>query len=177
MQGLHKLFNTHLTPTLLSQPDLDQILVNGLSPSSWTSPRHFDPTQRYIGSLHAPSICGVRPNGHNHFVVFYICPDFRTITDPLHNVTFPNLKMTNIIGTTLAVTYLHHGLPIPPPHPFKRVYRIAIQNDSLQAPWPCETIAILTTLHLTLGHIRPDKIHTASIHRRQYLTFHQSVSH
>ena len=58
LQGLHKLLEIHLVPPLLSEPDIDQILVNGLPPSTWTSPIHFGPTERYLGLLHAPSLCG-----------------------------------------------------------------------------------------------------------------------
>ncbi len=37
----------------------------------------------YPGPLHAPSLCGAWHNGHGHFVVFYLCPDYWTILDPL----------------------------------------------------------------------------------------------
>jgi len=127
--------------------------------------------------LHAPSLCGVWNNGNNPFVVFYICPDYWTIIDPIQNVTSPNPTLSDSIAITWAVTYLDHGIPDPPPHPFKRVNWIAIQNDSPQAPWLCKTIAILTILHPTLGHIWPDKTNKASIGRRQYLTFHQTLLH
>jgi len=102
MQGLHKLLNIHLTPPLFSQPDLDQILINELPPSSWTSPRQFGPTQRYIGPLHAPSMCGVWHNGNNHFVVIFICPGFWTIYNrhATERNTPPNLTMTTKVWST-----------------------------------------------------------------------------
>ena len=52
LQGLHKLLNMNLTPPLLFQPGLDQILSNGLPPSMWTSTRYFGPTQKNHGTLH-----------------------------------------------------------------------------------------------------------------------------
>jgi len=46
LQVLYKLLNINLPPPpLLSQPDLDHVLINGLPPSTWTSPRHFGTTQ------------------------------------------------------------------------------------------------------------------------------------
>jgi hypothetical protein len=126
LQGLHKLLNIHLDSPLLSHPELDQILTNGLPPSTWTSPRHFDPIQRYLGPLHAPSLCGAWHNGVNPFVVFYLCPEFWTIIDPINYFTTPSLTMSPIIATALATTYLHHDLPVPPLPPLRRVNRIAI---------------------------------------------------
>ena len=106
-----------------------------------------------------------------------MCPDFWTIIDPLHSFTSPTHSMTNNISTAIATTYLHHNLPVPPLPPFRRVNRIAIQNDLPLAAWSCGTIAVLTTLHLTLGQIRPDKINinTDNITRRHILNFHQAL--
>jgi hypothetical protein len=84
--------------------------------------------------------------------------------------------MTNNISTAIATTYLHHNLPVPPLPPFRRVNRTAIQNDLPLAAWSCGTISLLATLHLTLGQIRPDNIHTInSITRRHILIFHQAL--
>jgi len=83
--------------------------------------------------------------------------------------------MTNNILTALATTYLHHNLPVPTLPPFRRVNRIAIQNDFPLAAWSCGTKAIPTTLHLTLGQIRPGKINIDIINRRHILTFHQTL--
>jgi len=141
------------------------------------TPRHFGLTHRYLGPLHAPSLCGTWHNEANHFVVFYLCPEFWTMIDPLNNFPNPSFTMSTNIAIALDTTYLHHNRPVPPLPPFWRVNRIAMQADSPFAPWSCGTIAMLTTLHLTLGHIRPDNINTASISRRQYLTFHQSLLH
>jgi len=67
----------------LIQPDLDQILTNGLPSSTWTSPRHFVPTQHYIVQIHAPSLCGAWHTGANNLVVFYLCPKFWIKIDPV----------------------------------------------------------------------------------------------
>ena len=83
--------------------------------------------------------------------------------------------MATNVATALATTYLHHNLQVPHLPPFRSVNQIATQHDSPQAPWSCGTIAILTTLHLTLGQVRPDRINPASITRRQYLTFHHAL--
>ena len=154
LNGLDKLINIHNSPPLLCQPDLDRILLHGLNPSSWTSQRHFGLTKPYLGPLHAPSLCGVWHNGADHFVVFYICSEFWTIIDPLHSFTSPTYSMTNNTLSALATTYLHHNLPVPTLPPFRRVNRIAIQNDFLLVPWSCGTIAILTTIHITKGTYR-----------------------
>ena len=137
----------HLDPPLLPQPDLDPILTNGLPPSTWTSPRHFGPTQRYLGPLHAPSLCGAWHSGANHFVVFYLCPEFWTIIDPLNNFTTPSLTMSTNIATALATTYLHHDLPVPSLPPFRRANRISIQTDSPRASWSCGTITYHSWTH------------------------------
>jgi len=79
LQGLHKLFNIHVAPPLLSQPDLDHFFINGLLTSTCTSSRHGGPTRRYQGSLHAPFIYGVWHSGANLFLVFYIYLQFRTM--------------------------------------------------------------------------------------------------
>jgi len=120
-------------------------------------------------------MCGVWHNRGNHFVFFYLCPEFWTIIDPLHSVTSPDPHIASNIATALTTTYLYHNLPVSPLPSFRRVNRVSIQNDFPQAPWACITIAILTAFHLTLRHIRPDTIHKASTNRRQYLTFHQSL--
>jgi len=156
---------------------LDRILTNGLPTSTWISPRHFGPTQRYLGSLHAPSLCGAWHNGANHFGVFYFYPDFKTILDPLNSFTTPTSTMHANIAIALATTYLHHDLPASLLPPFRRVNRIAMQNDFSLAPGSCGTIVIRTTLRLTLGHIRPESINTTSISRGQYLIFHYSLLH
>jgi hypothetical protein len=62
-------------------------------------------------------------------VVFYICPDFWTILDPLRSFTSPTYSMTNNICTAIATIYLHHNLPLPPLPLFCRINRIATQND------------------------------------------------
>ena len=62
------------------------------------------------------------------------------------------------------------GLPV-----YRRVNRISIQNDSPLPSWSCGTIALLTTIHLTLGNTRPDRIATNSITRHQMLTLHQAI--
>jgi hypothetical protein len=162
-------------PPPLSLPDLDQICINGLPPSTWTCPRHFGSTQRYHDRLHAPTMCGVWHNGFNHFVVFYLCQDYKTIQDPQHCVTSPDPTMASNIAQALTTIYLYQNLPVPLIPPFRRVDRIVIQNAFPQAPWLCGTIAILTTLHLTQGNIRHDNIKKTSISRRQYLAFHQSL--
>jgi hypothetical protein len=115
-------------------------------------------------------MCGVWHNGANHFVVFYTCPEFWIIIDPLHSVTTPNPSIASSIATSLITTYLHHNFPVSPLPSFRRINHDAIQNDFPQAPWSCGIIAILTALHLPLGHIRPDNINTAGISKRQYLT-------
>jgi hypothetical protein len=83
--------------------------------------------------------------------------------------------MTNIISTTITTTYLHHNLPVPHLPPFRRVNQMATQNNFPLAAWSCGTIAILTTLHLTLGQFRPDNINTDIINRRHVLIFHQTL--
>jgi hypothetical protein len=91
--------------------------------------------------------------------------------------TTPASQMSTNIATALATTYQHHDLQIPPLPPFRKVNRIAIQTESTLDPWSFGTIDMLTTLHLTLGHILPENINTASISRRQYLILHQSLLH
>ena len=162
---LHKLLNIHLAPPLLSQPDLDQILTNGLPPSTWTSHKHCGPTQRCLGPLRAPSLRGAWHHGAKYFVVFYLHPEIWTIIYPLNNFTIPSFIMSTIIATALATIYLHNDLPAPPLPLFRRVNRIGIQTDSPLAPWSCGSIAMLTTLNLTLGHNRPDNMNTSSISR------------
>jgi hypothetical protein len=143
LSGIHKLLNIRLYPPLLSQSDLDLILTQGMPPPSWTSTRHFGPTRNHPGPLHATSLCWVWYNGNGHFVVFYLCPDYWTIIDPLHPLTSPNPTMATNIATAIATTYLHHKLLVPPLPPFLRVNRIAIQNDSPLPAWSCGTIVML----------------------------------
>jgi hypothetical protein len=108
-------------------------------------------------------------------VVFYLCPEFWTIIYPLHSFTSPIHSMTNTISTALATTYLHYNLPVQPFLPFRKVNRIANQKDFPLVAWSCGTIAILTTLHLTIGQIRPDDINTYNIIRRHILNFYQAL--
>ena len=108
-------------------------------------------------------------------MVFYICSDFWTIIDTLHSFTSPTHLMTENISTAIATTYLHYRLPVSHLPPFRRVNRIAIQTDLPLAAWSCGTIAILATLHLTLGRIRPDNINTYNINRRHIRIFHQAL--
>jgi hypothetical protein len=74
-------------------------------------------------------MCGVWHNGADHFVVFYLYPEFWTIIDPPHNVTSPDPFIAFNIATSLTTTNLHHNLPVPPLLFFRRVTRIALQND------------------------------------------------
>jgi hypothetical protein len=156
-------------------PTWTEYFCTAYPPSSWTSQRHFGPTKPHLGPLRALSLCGVWHNGADHFVVFYMCPEFWTIIDPLRNFTSPTHSMTNHISTAIATIYMHHNPPVPHLPPFHMVNRIATQNDFPLAAWSCGTIAILTTLYLTLGQIRPDIINTDIINRRHILIFHQTL--
>jgi hypothetical protein len=71
-------------------------------------------------------MCGVWHNGANHFAVFYLCPEFWTIIDPLDSVTSPDPHIASNIATPLTTTYLHHNMPVPPLPSFRRINRIAI---------------------------------------------------
>ena len=83
--------------------------------------------------------------------------------------------MITNVASALTITYQHHNEQFPPTPRYRRVQRIAIQNDSPLEPWSCGTIAILTTLHLTLGNTRPDRIPANSITRQQMLNLHQAL--
>ena len=151
------------------------MLLRGTPPTTWTSRHHFGPTHAHIGPLHAPFLCGVWHNGHDHFVVFYICPDYWTILDPLNDNYTPSHDMLTNIASALTTTYQHYNEQCPLIPRYLRVQRIAIQNDYPLEPWSCGTIAILTTLHLTLGNTRPDRIPANSITRQQMLNLHQAL--
>ena len=151
------------------------MLLRGTPPTTWTSRHHFGPTHAHPGPLHAPFLCGVWHNGHKHFVVFYICLDFWTILDPLNDNYTPSYDMITNVASALTITYQQHNEQCPPKPRYRRVQRIAIQNDSPLEPWSCGTIAILTTLHLTLGNTRPDRIPANNITRQQMLNLHQAL--
>ena len=72
--GIYRTLNTHVSPPILSHPDLDNILLRGIPPTSWTPLHHFDPTHAHPGTLYATSLCGIWHNGNGHVVVFYLCP-------------------------------------------------------------------------------------------------------
>jgi hypothetical protein len=152
LAGIYKTLNIHILPPILNQPDLDSILDRGTPPTNWTSRRYFGPTHTHLGPLHTPSLCGIWYNGHHHFVVFYMCPDYWTILDPLIDNYIPDHNTINNVASALTTTYQHHIVQCPPLPRYRRVNRIAIQNDSPLTSWPCVTIALLTTLHLTLGN-------------------------
>jgi hypothetical protein len=140
------------------------------------SQRHFGRSNTHPGPLHTTFICEIWHNGADHFLVFYLCVDFLTIIDPLHNFTTPTTTMTNNLATTLATTFLHHNLPALSTPSFRSLNRLVIQNDVLHATtWLCGTIAILRTFHLALGQIRRVKIHGDNIRKRHVLTSHQSL--
>ena len=175
LQGIYKTLNIHISPSILTQPDLDSILNRGTPPTEWTSRRHFGPTHTHIGPLHAPSHCGIWYNGHHHFVVFYICPEYWTILDPLNDNYIPDSNTINNVAFALTKTYQYHNVQCPSLPVYRRVNRIAIQNDFPLPSWSCGTIALLTTLHLTLGNTRPDRIATNNITCHQMLTLHQAI--
>ena len=162
---------------MLTQPDLDSILNRGEPPSNWTSRHQFGSTSTHLGPLHAPSMNGIWYNGYQHYVVFYTYPDYWTILDPLTDNYIPDRNTIANVTRAISNTYQHHHEQCPPLSCYRRVRRIAIQNDAPLPPWSCGTIAILTLLHLTLGNIRPNRIDTNNITRQQMLTLHQAILH
>jgi len=103
--GIYRTLNIHVSPPILSQPDLDNILLRGTPPTTWTSRHHFGPTHAHPGPLHASSLCGIWHNGHIHFIVFYICPYYWTIFDPLNDNYTPNRNMITNVANALTTTY------------------------------------------------------------------------
>jgi hypothetical protein len=63
--------------------------------------------------MHAPAMCGVWHNWANHFVVFYLCPEFWTIIDTLHSATSLDPSSASNIATALTTNYLRHNLTVP----------------------------------------------------------------
>ena len=97
-----------------------------------------------------------------------------------NNRSAPQLRLPHPLHDKQHLHCTRHNiptpkLPVPLLLPFHRVNHIAIQSDFPLAAWSCGTITILTTLHLTLGHIRPDNINTGNIDRRNILIFNQAL--
>ena len=80
--GLLKLLGKYNPSSLLSQPEIDQVLLVGKAPGRWMSDRHFGNHNEYSGPLDIPFICGPWCIDDMHFVVFFLCQNYWTILDP-----------------------------------------------------------------------------------------------
>ena len=159
LAGIFRLLRIDPSISLVQQQEIDQMFYMGEAPHLWTRQRHFLSRDSYGDPLGIPTCCGPWHNGSNHFVTFYMYQEYWTILGPLHpaRASYPTFEtqLHNAINESFAARGLH-PLTLPP---YKRVERIAVQNDSPLPPWSCGTFAISTTLHLLLRdkhpHVKP----------------------
>jgi hypothetical protein len=59
LAGIYMTLNIIVSTPILSQPDLDNILLRGTPPTTWTSRHRFGPTHAHPGPLHASSLCEI----------------------------------------------------------------------------------------------------------------------
>ena len=85
----------------------------GEAPFRWTRPHHFppmgDPTAATI-----PTCCGPWHDGADHFVAFYMCPEYWSILDPLDNAVLTSTVMQRQLHVALRESFNSRGLPTPP---------------------------------------------------------------
>jgi hypothetical protein len=92
LDGIFKILQLDPSIALLQQHELDQILCSREAPALWTRSYHFPP----IGDPTLATLltcCGPWHNGAGHFVTFYMCPEYRSILDPLEDVIFTPTRM------------------------------------------------------------------------------------
>ena len=157
----------------LTQGNLDDIFKEGKPPNDWNLTRSFN--LQTPGPLHMPYITGIRHNGTTHFVVYYICPDFWTILDPLYAQAEFSPDLTQQLHSALTAHYENKGIQTPTLPPYLPAHRIGIQHDAPLSPWSCGTWAILTALHLLLGDYRPGQIPPNALTNQMMLNLHQAL--
>ena len=173
--GLLKLLGKYNPSSLLSQPEIDQVLLVGKAPGRWMSDRHFGNHNEYSGPLDIPFICGPWCIDGMHFVVFFLCQNYWTILDPATESPDTQPCMQDFLKEALSEAYLSKKLLLPEIPCFQPFPRLAVQQDHPYKPWSCGTFAMLTTLHIILGQKRPDQIPGKSISRKNMLNFHASL--
>ena len=92
LDGIFNILRMNPSLALLRQPEIDQILCMGEAPSRWTRPHHFPP-QGDPDAATIPTCCGPWHNGADHFVTFYMCPEYWSILDPLEGATIAPTHM------------------------------------------------------------------------------------
>ena len=181
MMALFRRLQIYPKRAWLTQGNLEDIFKYGKPPNDWNLTRSFNP--QTPGPLHMPYFCGIRHNGTNHFVVYYICPEFWTILDPLLIRTsriLTHSRTTTPLGAHSTLRKQRHPPPPPPPPPpplppYCTTHRIGIQDDAPLSPWSCGTWAVLTSLHLLLGDYNPSQIPPNALTNQMMLNLHQAL--
>jgi hypothetical protein len=159
LEGIFRLRQLDPSISLLQQPEIDQILCIGESPTSWTRARHFPPPGE---PTHAsiPTCCGPWHNRSRHFLTFYMCQKYRSIFYPFEEDLPEPPRMQCKLHRALRGSFTSRNLPIPPVPAYRQLPRISIQRDAPRPLWSCGTFAMSTTLHLLLGGIPPQYLPT-----------------
>jgi len=158
----------------MQQPEMDQMLRTGHTPTRWFHSRHFTDPSSDI-QAHIPTACGAWYNGEHHFVTFYMCADYWSIMEPLQDFPLPPPGMQSSLNRALKEAFRTRNLPIPLLPQYKEASRIVVQHDATRQYWSCGTIGMLTTLHLLLGKRRPHELSALCISRKKMLLLHKAL--
>ena len=102
----------------------------GEVPQRWKRHHHFLPRDSYQDPHTIPTYCDPLHNGADHFVTFYLCNEYWTILDPLHPTEASYPAHETQLHNVLREFFFYRGLSPPTLPPYKRVERIAVQNDA-----------------------------------------------
>ena len=152
------------------------MLLYGRKPTRWRRAPHFLPRASYEDPTQIPTCCGPWHKGANHFVTFYLCPEYWTLLDP-YDPTRPDrwAACETHLYKALTYSFTTRGLPVPALPTYKHIERLAIQQDDPLPAWSCGTFAMSTTLNLLLGATPPHLLRPSCITRVHMLNLHKAL--
>ncbi len=146
----------------------------GESPTRWTCPGHFPPAGD-ANQLTIRTACRPWHDSGGHFLTLYICNDYWSLLDPLHDLPHPPVGMQTKLHSALRKSFISRNLPVPPLPQYKQSPRIDIQMDAPLPLWSCGTIAMCTTLHLLLGVSHPHELYESYTTKAHMLSLHRAL--
>jgi len=116
LSGIFRLPGIDPSISLFQQKEIYQMFCLWEAPQRWTRSRHFSTRASYEELSGLPLCCGPWHNGSNHFVPFYLCPEYCTILDPLNPARDSYPTQETHLHSAITESYVTRGPPPPSPH-------------------------------------------------------------
>ena len=174
LEAFAKLYNIDIySGHILHGTDVHSLL-RGTAIGQWSRRGRFTTDPALSGPLDLPYITGLVHHS-NHFVVVYICREYWTGLDPLHDHPRPPGWITQAnVHRSLRRFYQNRDREVPHLPQYRQLPRISIQDDQPHQ-WSCGTIALLTLIHIILGAPPPHVIPDNNITQLHTYRFHQTL--